>query len=80
MTKKEFLSRREVMLECGYCDADFDDIFGEDIVGMFVYEEWDEMCVCLRDNGKFVYRAFGKEYEWDALLDFEIWFEGLRMR
>jgi hypothetical protein len=78
MSKKEFMSRRDIMVECGYSDLDYNESFGEEMVGAFVYEAWDELCLWLRNDGKFVFRAYGMEWEWDCVIDFEIWFENKR--
>lgn len=75
--KKRFMSREQVMNDFDCSIEEYNEIYGEDIVGCFVYEEEEEEAIGLdlRNDGKFVYRElYGHCTIFDSVKEFEEWF------
>lgn len=75
--KKRFMSREMVMNDFDCSNEEYNEIYGEDIVGCFVFEEEGEETIGLdlRNDGKFVYRElYGSCEVFNSVEEFEKWF------
>lgn len=69
--KKVFMSKEQIMDEYGYGVDEYNEIFGEDIVGCFVYEGEDTISLDLRNDGKFVYTEYRGREVFNNVEEFE---------
>lgn len=73
--KKEFMSKEMIMDDFDFDIDEYNEIYGEDIVGCFVYRGVDTTGLDLRNDGKFVYRElYGQCTIFDSVEEFEEWF------
>lgn len=76
---KRFISREQIMNEFGYDVEEYNEIWGEDIVGSFLYEE-EQISLDLRNDGKFVYHEVLFRKVFDSVREFEEWcFQDVRV-
>ena len=71
--EKVFMSRERIMDEFSYDVEEYNEIWGEDIVGSFLYED-EQISLDLRNDGKFVYHEYLVRKVFDSVREFEEWF------
>lgn len=73
--KKRFESKAMIMNDFGLSIEEYNEVYGKDIVGCFVYEEGEMVGLDLRNDGKFVYRElYGHCEVFNSVEEFEKWY------